>query len=65
MKKHRRWHLLKEIRILVASPPPRRRRMGEKGALSDEVINLIKDMQTQLQKEQEEDEEVYEKVQCR
>ena len=56
---------MKEIRILVASPPPRRRRMGEKGALSDEVINLIKDMQTQLQKEQEEDEEVYEKVQCR
>jgi len=28
------------------------------------VINLIKDMQTQLQKEQEEDEEVYEKVAC-
>jgi hypothetical protein len=28
------------------------------------VINLIKDMQIQLQKEQEEDEEVYEKVAC-
>jgi chromosome segregation ATPase len=28
------------------------------------VINLIKDMQTQLQKEQEDDEEVYEKVAC-
>merc|ERR1719160_2204000 len=36
----------------------------EKNRPVTKVINLLKDMQAQLEKEQEEDEEVYEKVAC-
>jgi chromosome segregation ATPase len=56
--------MLALLSLLVAVQATTSSFAADKNRPVTKVINLIKDMQTQLQKEAEEDQEVYEKVAC-